>query len=58
MSLGMVPGACWLAFMVMLFTTYSYGNIIPTAGLAYAYTQKSINTYAGCFLVGKSILMD
>jgi hypothetical protein len=37
MSLGMVPGACWLAFMEMLFTAYSYEKIIPSAGLVYAY---------------------
>ncbi|QOS89948.1 hypothetical protein [Peribacillus sp. JNUCC41] len=58
MSLGMVPGACWLAFMVMLFTACSYGKIIPSAGLVNGYTKKSIYTYSGCFLAGKSILMN
>lgn len=59
-SHGMVPGAYVLALVVMLFTAYSYGqmaNAIPSAGSAYAYTQKAINPYLG-FLVGWSILMD
>ncbi|WP_102693277.1 APC family permease [Rummeliibacillus pycnus] len=59
-SHGMVPGAYVLALVVMLFTAYSYGQMakaIPSAGSAYAYTQKAINPYLG-FLVGWSILMD
>ncbi|WP_330219164.1 APC family permease [Peribacillus butanolivorans] len=60
LSHGMVPGSYLLALGVMFFTAYSYGQmakVIPSAGSAYAYTQKSINSYAG-FLVGWSILMD
>ncbi|WP_230156956.1 hypothetical protein [Peribacillus sp. Bi96] len=60
MSHGMVSGAYLLALMVMLFPASSYGQmvkVIPSAGSAYAYTQKSINPYAG-FLVGWSILLD
>ncbi|UOQ92261.1 APC family permease [Halobacillus shinanisalinarum] len=60
LSHGMVPGAYLVALIVMLFTAYSYGQMskaIPSAGSAYAYTQRSINPYVG-FLVGWSILMD
>ncbi|MFL0364703.1 APC family permease [Pseudobacillus sp. 179-B 2D1 NHS] len=60
LSHGMVPGAYLLALIVMLFTAYSYGQMsksIPSAGSAYAYTQKAINPYVG-FLVGWAILMD
>ena len=56
LSHGMVPGSYLLALGVMFFTAYSYGQmakVIPSAGSAYAYTQKSINSYAG-FLVGWS----
>ncbi|WP_100401615.1 APC family permease [Bacillus sp. FJAT-42315] len=59
-SNGMVPGAYVLAMVVMMFTAYSYGQMskaIPSAGSAYAYTQKSINPYVG-FMVGWAILMD
>lgn len=60
LSHGMVPGSYVVALVVMLFTAYSYGQmskIIPSAGSAYAYTQKSINPYVG-FMVGWAILMD
>ncbi|MFK2825692.1 APC family permease [Bacillus sp. B190/17] len=60
LSHGMVPGAYLIALIVMLFTAYSYGQMskaIPSAGSAYAYTQKSISPYVG-FLVGWAILMD
>lgn len=52
-SHGMVPGSYLLALVVIMFTAYGYGHMakaIPSSGSAYAYTQKSINPYAG-FLV-------
>ncbi len=60
LSHGMVSGSYLLALIVMLFTAYSYGQmakVVPSAGSAYAYTQKSINTYVG-FMVGWAVLMD
>lgn len=60
LSHGMVSGSYLLALIVMLFTAYSYGQmakVVPSAGSAYAYTQKSINPYVG-FMVGWAILMD
>ncbi|VEF49240.1 amino acid permease family protein [Bacillus freudenreichii] len=60
LSHGMVSGSYLLALIVMLFTAYSYGQmakVVPSAGSAYAYTQKSINPYVG-FMVGWAVLMD
>jgi len=60
LSHGMVSGSYLLALIVMLFTAYSYGQmakVVPSAGSAYAYTQKSINSHVG-FMVGWAILMD
>lgn len=57
---GMIPAAYVVALTAMLFTAYSYGQMVkayPVAGSAYTYTQKSINPYIG-FLVGWAILMD
>ncbi|MCM3673945.1 MULTISPECIES: hypothetical protein [Peribacillus] len=54
MSHGMVPGACELAIMEMLFTAYSYGLMAKSFLRQVRYMRKrkeSINTYAG-FLVG------
>ncbi|WP_144461242.1 APC family permease [Siminovitchia fortis] len=59
-SHGMVSGSYLLALIVMLFTAYSYGQmakVVPSAGSAYAYTQKSISPSVG-FMVGWAILMD
>ena len=60
LSHGMVSGSYLLALIVMLFTAYSYGQmakVVPSAGSAYAYTQKSISPYVG-FMVGWAVLMD
>lgn len=57
---GHVPTAYILALVAMLLTALSYKQMIqvyPTAGSAYTYTQKSINSHLG-FLVGWAALMD
>ncbi|MFB3168558.1 APC family permease [Neobacillus sp. 179-C4.2 HS] len=57
---GMVPAAYIIALIGMLFTAYSYGQMVkayPVAGSAYTYTQKAINPHIG-FLVGWVILLD
>jgi putrescine importer len=49
-----------LAFVAILFTALSYAKmsrVIPIAGSAYTYTQKSMGSEAG-FLVGWAILLD
>ena len=59
-SHGMIVGSYILAFIVMLFTAFSYGQMakaFPVAGAAYTYVQKAISPNLG-FLVGWSILMD
>lgn len=59
-SQGMLPAAYMLALAAMIFTAYSYGQMVkayPVAGSAYTYTQKSMNPHLG-FLVGWSVLMD
>ncbi|WP_339164499.1 amino acid permease [Siminovitchia sp. FSL W7-1587] len=60
LSNGMVSGSYLLALIVMLFTAYSYGQmakVVPSAGSAYTYTQKSISPHVG-FMVGWAVLMD
>ncbi|MED4203310.1 APC family permease [Neobacillus mesonae] len=57
---GMVPAAYIIALMGMLFTAYSYGQMVkayPVAGSAYTYTQKAFNSHIG-FVVGWVILLD
>jgi putrescine importer len=57
---GLVASAYIFALIGMLFTAYSYGQMVkayPVSGSAYTYTQKSINANIG-FLVGWAILMD
>lgn len=57
---GHVPSAYILALVGMLFTAYSYGKmvqVIPYAGSAYSYTQKTIGPHVG-FLVGWASLLD
>lgn len=59
-SHGMIVGSYILAFIVMMFTAYSYGQMskaYPVAGAAYTYVQRAISPNLG-FLVGWSILMD
>ncbi|MFB6469266.1 APC family permease [Cytobacillus sp. Hz8] len=57
---GHVPTAYVIALICMLFTASSYGKLVkvyPTAGSAYTYTQKAVNSHLG-FLVGWSSLLD
>lgn len=59
-SHGMLPAAYLVALVAMMFTAYSYGQMVkayPVAGSAYTYTQKSINPHLG-FLVGWVVLTD
>ena len=59
-SKGMIASAYVIASIVMLFTAYSYGMLVkafPTAGAAYSFAQKSINSQVG-FIVGWTILLD
>ncbi|WP_144463756.1 APC family permease [Siminovitchia fortis] len=56
---GMIPTAYIVALLVMLFTAYSYAQLVkafPTAGAAYTFTQKSLSPHVG-FLVGWTILL-
>ncbi|HZG16273.1 MAG TPA: APC family permease [Candidatus Bathyarchaeia archaeon] len=57
---GMISTAYIVAFIVMLFTAYSYAQMVkafPNAGAAYTFTQKSLSPHIG-FLVGWTILLD
>lgn len=57
---GMLPTGYLIAIFVMLFTAYSYGQMVkvyPVSGSSYTYVQKSINAHNG-FLVGWAIFMD
>lgn len=59
-SKGMIALAYVIASVVMLFTAYSYGMLVkafPTAGAAYSFAQKSINSHVG-FIVGWTIILD
>ncbi|GIN21936.1 APC family permease [Siminovitchia fordii] len=59
-SKGMIAIGYAIALFVMLFTAYSYLQLVkafPSAGAAYTFTQKAINPYIG-FLVGWAILLD
>lgn len=56
---GMLSTAYIIAVIVMLFTAYSYAQLVrafPNAGAAYTFTQKSLGTHTG-FLVGWTILL-
>ncbi len=60
MTQGMIPTAYAIALVVMLFTAYSYGQLVkefPTSGSAYTFTQKAMGSHMG-FLVGWAILVD
>ncbi|MCI1113820.1 putrescine/spermidine ABC transporter, partial [Stenotrophomonas maltophilia] len=49
-----------LALIIMLFTAYSYAQMVkafPHAGAAYTFTQKSLSPHFG-FLVGWTLLLD
>lgn len=57
---GMITTAYIVAFIVMLFTAYSYAQMVkafPNAGAAYTFTQKSLSPHIG-FLVGWTIILD
>jgi amino acid transporter len=57
---GMISTAYIVALLVMLFTAYSYAQMVkalPTAGAAYTFTQKSLSPNIG-FLAGSTILLD
>ncbi|MFD0828159.1 APC family permease [Neobacillus sp. M.A.Huq-85] len=57
---GMLPTAYAMALIVMLFTAYSYAELVkafPNAGAAYTFAQKSISPHLG-FLVGWTIILD
>jgi len=57
---GMVGSTYIFITTAMLFTAYSYGQMVksfPLAGSAYTYTSKSINKGMG-FMVGWAVLLD
>lgn len=57
---GMITTAYIVALIVMLFTAYSYAQMVkafPNAGAAYTFTQKSLSPHIG-FLVGWTIILD
>lgn len=57
---GHVSLAYAIALIAMLFTAYSYGQMVkafPVSGSAYTFTRKSIHPNLG-FLVGWSVLLD
>lgn len=57
---GYVASAYVVALIAMLFTAYSYGQMVkayPVSGSAYTFTRKSINPHIG-FMVGWSVLLD
>lgn len=57
---GMLPTGYAIAVIVMLFTAYSYGQMVkayPVSGSSYTFVQKAINGHNG-FLVGWAIYMD
>ncbi|MFS0646348.1 APC family permease [Siminovitchia sp. 179-K 8D1 HS] len=57
---GVVATAYVVALIAMLFTAYSYGQMVrayPVSGSAYTFTRKSINPHLG-FMVGWSVLLD
>lgn len=57
---GHLAGAYVVTLAAMLFTAYSYANMVrayPVAGSAYTYTQKSFGSHVG-FLTGWTLLLD
>lgn len=57
---GHLPAAYVITLAAMLFTAYSYANMVrayPQAGSAYTYTQKSFGPHLG-FMTGWSLLLD
>ncbi|CAN5189770.1 amino acid permease [soil metagenome] len=57
---GHLAGAYVLTTVAMLFTAYSYSNMVrqyPVAGSAYTYTQKAFGSHLG-FMTGWALLLD
>jgi len=57
---GLGSDAYLVAMIAMLFTAYSYGQMVkayPVSGSAYTYTRKALNSHLG-FMVGWAILLD
>ncbi|MFD1706403.1 APC family permease [Siminovitchia sediminis] len=57
---GVVATAYLVAMVAMLFTAYSYGQMVkayPISGSAYTFTRKSINPHLG-FMVGWAVILD
>ena len=57
---GHLAGAYVLTTVAMLFTAYSYANMVrqyPVAGSAYTYTQKAFGSHLG-FMTGWALLLD
>ncbi|WP_093231608.1 amino acid permease [Thermoflavimicrobium dichotomicum] len=57
---GHVPLSYLVILVALLFTAYSYGQMVkayPVAGSTYTYAQKSIHPTVG-FLVGWAVLLD
>ncbi|MBP2656678.1 MAG: puuP 2, partial [Firmicutes bacterium] len=60
MTHGMTTLSYIVATVVILFTAFSYANLVsvfPVAGSAYTYVQRSINPHAG-FITGWVMLLD
>jgi len=59
-SNGHLAGAYIVTTIAMLFTAYSYANMVkayPVAGSAYTYTQKAFGSHVG-FMTGWALLLD
>lgn len=57
---GHLAGAYFVTTIAMLFTAYSYANMVrayPVAGSAYTYTQRTFGSHLG-FLTGWTLLLD
>jgi amino acid transporter len=57
---GHLAGAYIVTTIAMLFTAYSYSNMVreyPVAGSAYTYTQKAFGSHLG-FMTGWALLLD
>src|SRR5689334_25148101 len=57
---GHLAGAYFVTTIAMLFTAYSYANMVrayPVAGSAYVYTQRSFGRHLG-FLTGWALMLD
>jgi amino acid transporter len=57
---GHLAGAYFVTTIAMLFTAYSYANMVrayPQSGSAYTYTQKTFGRHLG-FLTGWALMLD